>query len=49
MINKKDYKLIEQMFCPEEGILAKFTKVNENTIYQWLEEKEAWHEITGGK
>jgi len=37
------YKLtiaeIEQMFCEEEGILTKFTEVNQNTISQWLEEK----------
>ena len=36
--------LIEQMFCPEEGILAKFTEVSRNTIKQWLEEKGGYDE-----
>ena len=30
---------IEQMFCKEEGILAKFTEVNIKTIMQWIYEK----------
>ena len=31
--------LLEQMFCEEEGILAKFNEVNITTIKVWLEEK----------
>jgi len=34
-----DLETIAQMFCPAEGILAKFTEVSEKTISQWLEEK----------
>jgi len=30
---------IEQMFCKEEGILAKFTDTSKLSIQQWLEEK----------
>lgn len=35
-----EIRTIEQMFCCEEGILAKYTEVNISTIKQWLQEKE---------
>ena len=40
MFTKKQKQIIAQMFYEDEGILAKFTEVTENTIEQWLEEKD---------
>ncbi len=34
-----DCELLEQMFCSSEGVKAKYSEVNTNTIYQWLEDK----------
>ena len=34
-----DLNILEQMFCEEEGILAKFTNTNKLSIEKWLEEK----------
>jgi len=30
---------IEQLFCEEEGLLAKFTNTSKLSIVEWLEEK----------
>lgn len=35
-----DLNTLEQMFCKEEGILAKFTDTSRLSIEEWLEEKE---------
>jgi len=31
--------ILEQMFCEEEGVLAKFKDTSQLSIEQWLEEK----------
>lgn len=35
-------ELLEQMFCEGEGILSKFSEVDENTIGEWIEEKRQY-------
>lgn len=45
VIEITDLDLIEQMFCEDEGILAKFDKVDKETINLWLEDKEYYNEI----